>query len=113
MILQCGNFEMVLHRCRATNTFFISKIIVVDRRGYGRIQVGLYLSIYEDAVCRASQLSKLYQAKTVPPSWLRTYKTKPAEEAGVSPRKRESMPQLLALQKVYHKLRVSENFGLH
>lgn len=92
---------MVLRRCRATNTFFLSKIIVVDRRGYGWTQVGLYLSIYEDAVSRVSKLSELSLAKNLPPSWLRTYKTKPASS---SPKKRESMPQVLALQKVYHQL---------
>lgn len=100
IILQCGNFEMVLYRCRRTGTFYISDVIAVDKPGYGKHQVGLYLAIYYDVFDRTEQLSKAYRIGEVPKSWLRCYNATSTRGKGAGPMSRESWEELIKLQKV-------------
>ncbi|KAG6852098.1 hypothetical protein H0H87_010958, partial [Tephrocybe sp. NHM501043] len=54
-IFNCGNFERIGFRHRASRTFFLSELInVPDSKDphYGKIQMGLYLAILQDALDR-------------------------------------------------------------
>lgn len=73
IILQCGNHEMICYRSRQENRLYISDIIEVSRTGYGKLQIGLFLAIYRDALDRALQISEAELANTLPASWIRVY----------------------------------------
>ncbi|KAG6834230.1 hypothetical protein H0H93_011034 [Arthromyces matolae] len=59
IIFQCGNFERIGFRHRESQTLFISNLIDVPTcPSYGRLQVGLYLAILQDAIDRLTQRQK-------------------------------------------------------
>jgi hypothetical protein len=57
IIFNCGNFERIGFRHRASQTLFLSELIDVSNfkdPGYGRLHIGLYMSILHDAMERTS-----------------------------------------------------------
>ena len=62
IIFNCGKYERIGVRHRATGTLFLSNLIDVHGcrdPGYGKIQVGLYLLMIRDAMERARVFRKL------------------------------------------------------
>lgn len=61
---------MICYRVRASNTLYVSDVIEVSQKGYGKLQIGLYLAIYRDARARALLVAN---TETLPESWTRVY----------------------------------------
>lgn len=105
--MHSGDLELIFYRDRKTNTLFVSDIIYVSKHtGYGKIQVGLYLSMYFDAYDRTSRMLDAISLKSeIPPSWYRRYNTFTYEEKETQKLKKKRQAQIplitvLALQKV-------------
>jgi hypothetical protein len=79
VILHCGNQEMIGVHVRESRTLYISDIINVNSKRYGKLQIGLYLAIYHDALDRASRMVDAVSANDLPASWMRLYETPTAE----------------------------------
>lgn len=61
IVFYCGNFERIGFRHRKSQTLFLSDLIHVPQcknPAYGKIHIGLYLSIMQDAIDRAEQHCK-------------------------------------------------------
>jgi hypothetical protein len=95
VIVQCGNYEMICYRFRQQNKLYISDIIEVSEKGYGKLQIGLFLAIYRDALDRAWQISNAESANSFPTSWIRDF-SQPKKGA----KKRLSKLEKLDLQRV-------------
>lgn len=98
---------MIFYRDRETNILFVSGIIYVSKQiGYGRIQVGLYLSMYFDAFDRTSKiLNAMSSGIKLPDSWHRryntfTYEEKEAMKSKKKPKTKMSLAALMSLQRV-------------
>jgi hypothetical protein len=102
---------MICYRSRQYNSLYISDVIKVSRKGYGKLQLGLFLAIYRDMQDRASQLTEAALNDTLPESWTRTYncsiKPSTASPGGQSTKasnnrkKKLSEPERLKLQRVF------------
>lgn len=99
---------MICYRDREANTLFVSDIIYVSKQiGYGRIQVGLYLSMYFDAFDRTSKiLNSMSSGTKLPDSWHRryntfTYEEKEAMKLKKKPKNKLSLATLISLQRVH------------
>lgn len=58
MIFHCGNLERIAFRHRGSQTFYISDLIDVPHcknPGYGKLHIGLYMSIMHDIMDRTLQ----------------------------------------------------------
>lgn len=66
---------MIFYRDRTENILFVSNIIYVSKQpGYGKIQIGLYISMYLDAFDRTSQILHAISSRIkLPDAWLRRY----------------------------------------
>jgi len=55
IILHSGNYEFVCFRHRESQTLYVSDILVVkhlSEPGYGKLQIGIYMAILDDAFRR-------------------------------------------------------------
>lgn len=61
MIFHCGNSERIAFRHRGSQVLYISDLIDIPRckdPGYGKIHIGLYMSIMHDVLDRTRQQSE-------------------------------------------------------
>jgi hypothetical protein len=81
IVLHSGNFEAVCFRDRSKNTLYVSPLINVTQfPGYGKLQIGLYLTMYLDAVDRNDLIVAAVLTKTAPTTWFRRYNVFTAAE---------------------------------
>lgn len=78
-VLHSGNYELVLKRVRGTNALYVSDIIeIATYPMYGKLQVGIYLTMFLDIVDRAEKIHAAVSSRNrIPTSWTRSYDDQP------------------------------------
>jgi len=69
LVLNSGNFEIIVVRDRGNRTLYLSDLIVTADPGYFQIHVGLFIAAIQDAIDRAALLNASKAANVLPSSW--------------------------------------------